>query len=92
MPSRFEGLPVVGIEAQAADLPCFFSDSITKEIAITKKAYFFSLQDSLDSVAQYIYENIDTSKRHNNELDMKLAGYDLEDELVKLALISFCND
>lgn len=89
LPSRFEGLPVVGIEAQAADLPCFFSDSITKEIAITKKAYFFSLQDSLDSVAQYIYENIDTSKRHNNELDMKLAGYDLEDELVKLALISF---
>ena len=41
---------------------------------------------------EYIYENIDTSKRHNNELDMKLAGYDLEDELVKLALISFCND
>lgn len=37
LPSRFEGLPVVGIEAQAADLPCFFSDSITREIAITKK-------------------------------------------------------
>ncbi|MCH3903155.1 MAG: glycosyltransferase [Limosilactobacillus oris] len=81
LPSRFEGLPVVGIEAQAADLPCFFSDSITKEIAITKKTYFFSLQDELDNVAQFIYQNIDTSTRHNNTTDMRLAGYDLLDEL-----------
>lgn len=92
LPSRFEGLPVVGIEAQAADLPCFFSDSITKEIAITKKTYFFSLQDPLDSIAQFIYENIDVSKRHNNKVDMKLDGYDLKDELVKFTLIDFCND
>lgn len=83
LPSRFEGLPVVGIEAQAADLPCFFSDSITKEIAITKKTYFFSLQDSLESVSRFIYENIDISKRHNNKEDMRLAGYDLADELMQ---------
>lgn len=83
LPSRFEGLPVVGIEAQAADLPCFFSDSITREIAITKKTYFFSLQDELDNVAQFIYQNINTSKRHNNTGDMRLAGYDLVDELAQ---------
>lgn len=46
LPSRFEGLPVVGIEAQAADLPCFFSDSITREIAITKKRRLYQRTSS----------------------------------------------
>lgn len=30
LPSLFEGIPVVGIEAQFADLPCIFSDKIPK--------------------------------------------------------------
>lgn len=81
LPSRFEGLPVVGIEAQAADLPCFFSDTITKELAITEKAYFFSLDDSLDNVTKFIYDNIDISNRGDNQKNMRLAGYDLADEL-----------
>lgn len=32
MPSLFEGLPVSLVEAQAADLPCLISDTITREI------------------------------------------------------------
>ena len=32
LPSIWEGLPVVGVEAQAADLQCIFSDNVTKEI------------------------------------------------------------
>ena len=37
LPSRFEGLCIVGIEAQTAGLPCLFSDTITKELDIRKK-------------------------------------------------------
>lgn len=35
LPSIFEGLPVIGVEAQAAGLPCVFADSITPEVLLT---------------------------------------------------------
>lgn len=42
LPSRFEGLPIVGVEAQVNGLPCFFSDTITKQVQITKNCVFFN--------------------------------------------------
>ena len=32
MPSLFEGIPVVGVEAQFAGLPCVFSDKVPVEV------------------------------------------------------------
>jgi glycosyltransferase involved in cell wall biosynthesis len=37
MPSICEGLPLVGIEVQAAGLPTFFADVITEEVCIVKQ-------------------------------------------------------
>ncbi|MBQ1182922.1 MAG: glycosyltransferase [Clostridia bacterium] len=43
LPSFFEGFPLVGVEAQAADLPCFFSETISREIKISNRAYFLPI-------------------------------------------------
>ena len=38
LPSRFEGIPVVGIEAQAAGLPCLFSDVVSGEAIYSNRS------------------------------------------------------
>lgn len=43
LPSLFEGVPVVGIEAQFADLPCIFSDNVPDEVKFNPKTSFMSL-------------------------------------------------
>jgi glycosyltransferase involved in cell wall biosynthesis len=43
MPSRYEGLPLTLVEAQAASLPCFVSDAVSKETEITGLLDFVSL-------------------------------------------------
>lgn len=43
LPSYFEGFPMVGVEAQASGLPCFFSDRISKEINISGSVKFLPI-------------------------------------------------
>lgn len=46
LPSLFEGLPIVGIEAQVSGLPCLISDTVTKETAITDLVDFLPIDDA----------------------------------------------
>lgn len=72
LPSLYEGLPVVGVEAQMSGLLCYFSNTITDEIKITKNAMFIELTKTPREWANIIYKNIQDSKRIlKNEIDDK---------------------
>lgn len=60
MPSLYEGLPVVGIEAQSEGLPCFFSANISSAIKITDKSFIISLDKSANYWAKEILRQANT--------------------------------
>lgn len=71
LPSFFEGMPLSCIEAQAMGLPCFISDTITKDVAFTDLVCFLDLADGAERWANSIIEIIkqDRSNReHYNDL------------------------
>jgi len=45
LPSIYEGLPVVGIEAQVAGLPVLFLEHVTREAQITQDVKYLSITD-----------------------------------------------
>lgn len=77
MPSRYEGLPVVGIEAQGAGLPCIFSDRVPREVAVTPHTRFLSLEDSADAWAAAVLEAAEGFQRQNTSALLAEAGYDI---------------
>lgn len=46
LPSHYEGLPVVGIEAQVNGLNCVFSNNITDELKLNKNVEFIGINNS----------------------------------------------
>ena len=58
LPSFFEGIPVVGVEAQYAGLPCFFSDKVPSEVAFNGKCSFWSLNLSAKEWSENILNSM----------------------------------
>lgn len=84
LPSVWEGLPVVGVEAQAADLPCIFADSVTKEIELTDKVEFLSLDCDTKEWANKIIALFNNKERKDNTEIITEKHYNIEKEAVKL--------
>lgn len=66
LPSIWEGLPVVGVEAQAADLPCVFSSAITREIGLSQHAKFVPLTESVSVWAKTLSDALQQNERNDN--------------------------
>lgn len=80
MPSLFEGLPVVGVEAQAAGLPIVFSDVITREVGVAPNIEYLSLKEPVDIWANKVLK-FKNAKRTDYCRELEEAGFD-QDKMV----------
>lgn len=80
-PSIFEGLGIVGIEAQASGLSCIISDKIPKEVKVLDDAVMLPLDE--DAWVQEIIKHIDSNRGTKNRLSaykqVADAGWDMKE-------------
>lgn len=84
LPSRFEGLPVVLVEAQAAALKSFVSSTVTREIKCTDLLEYISLDKSPQYWAEKILEYKQGYRRENLSEIIKEKGYDVRLQAKKM--------
>ena len=88
LPSLFEGLPMVGVEAQCAGLPMVCSDRVPDEVAIGD-CEFLSLEKPARQWAHHVSQALergrDLSIRAQGEEMTRTAGFDITHEADRLA-------
>lgn len=86
LPSLYEGLPVVGLEAESSGLPMFFSTEVTREANACELGHFIDLSESeeywADEIIRACKENM--SKRRSYAQEVAEAGFDSASEALRL--------
>ena len=86
MPSHFEGMPIVSVEAQCAGLPCIFSDRITTEAQITPQCSFLSIEDPEQWVSEILKKKMTQNERKEVEVDLRPYSVEAQNETFRCLL------
>lgn len=81
LPSNFEGLPLVGVEAQANGVKCLFSSNIDKRLKINSNVKM------LDLVLEEWVKECKIEERIDSEKKLREHGYDIKEQAKKLSYI-----
>lgn len=85
LPSLYEGLPVVGVEAECCGLPMFFSTEIPEESSpCSDIGTFISLDKSATEWARIVVDKVKRTERKDHSVEVKEAGFDSVTEAGKL--------
>ena len=76
LPSLYEGLPIVAIEAQSSGLKCFISKNVTQEVKVTDLVEFIDINNDYRDVAKQIMKN-KNYVRENKE-SKELLNFDIK--------------
>ena len=90
LPSLQEGLPVVGVEAQAAGLPLLTSDEVTREMNLTGRVQYLPLDDPERWVEQI--RSLRGQRWPDNDRVLTNRGYDIHHTAALVRELYFPDD
>lgn len=90
-PSRFEGLGIAAIEAQASGLACVASEQVPRKMKVDDRTVFLSLESDLKEWCAAILNRLSSPKDRKERMDkihnhLKKAGYDIRENCADMLM------